>query len=116
MNDFEQQLIDRVLESVHGLEVQLTKELGEVKGDIKTLGEKGSNEHQALKETVERNISTDTQRLNDHSEEIDALKENQAVLMEWKDSVGRSITNRVILIGGGMAVLAVLVAYVLDKV
>ena len=116
MNDFEQALVDKVLEGIHNLEVKVVQEVGDIKGDIKALGEKGSNEHQALRETVDRNITTDTERLNSHSDEIDDLREKQAVLLEWKDSVGRSINNRVALIGGGMAVIAVIIAYFLDKI
>lgn len=116
MNEIEQALLDKFLEGLHELELKLVKEVGEIKGDIQTLGQKGTNEHEALRETVERNISMDTDRLNAHSKEIDALKEHQAVLLEWKESVNRSINNRVAIIGGGLAVVAVFVAWLLDKI
>ena len=116
MTEFEQALIDKVLEALHGVELKVVEEVSTVKGDIRQLGEKGSGEHKALRETVERNISTDTERLNKHSDEIDELRENQATLLAWKESVARSVTNRVAIIGGSMAVLAVIIAYLLDNI
>lgn len=115
MNEFESALVDRVLDGIQSLELKVVESVGALKGEIKSLGEKGSAEHAALKETVERNISQDTERLNKHSQEIDDLQSDMAAVKEWKDGVIRSMTNRTVVIGGAMAILAVIIAFILDK-
>ena len=116
MNELEQALIDRVLDAIHGLELKVVEEVSNVKGDIGQLAQKGTTEHAALRETVERNISTDTERLNKHANELDEHRKAIAMLVEWKDNVNRSINNRVAIIGGGMAIGAVIIAFFLDKI
>ena len=40
MNDFEQQLVDRVLDGLHEFEVKVTEELGEIRGEINAMTQK----------------------------------------------------------------------------
>ena len=40
MNEFEQQLVDKVLEGIHGLELKVTEELGEMRGEITGMTQK----------------------------------------------------------------------------
>ena len=116
MNEFESALIDKVLEGLQELKLEMTKEVGDIKGDIKLLGQKGTTEHQSLRETVEQNILTDKERLNKHSEEIDDLKDKVVAIDEWREGLKNSLNNRVVLIGGALAVIAVVVAFLLDKI
>lgn len=107
--------MDKVLDAVHALELKVTESVTELKGEIKSLGEKGSAEHAALKETVERNITQDTKRLDKHSQELDDLREELSAVTEWKKGITRSINNRAVVIGGGMAIIAVIISYFLMK-
>lgn len=113
MNEFESALIDKVLDVLHKSELNVVKSVEELRGEIKALGEKGSAEHEALKETVERNIVQDTERLNKHSEQIDTLQDDVSAIKEWKEGITRTITNRAVVIGGAMAVFAAIITFLL---
>ena len=118
MNELDQQIIDELRK----LEIQITKELGEIRATIDRNGERASAEHRSLKETVERNIKSDTHRLNTHSGELDNLQERLTIIEEWRkaqtekqESIDKKITNRITLFGGAFAIIAVIVAFFLDK-
>ena len=115
MNDFEQQLVDKVLEGIHGLELKFTEVVGEMRGEIKALGDKGSIEHKNLSQLVERNITTDTDRLNKHSEELDDHTEKIAKLEEWKDQFQKQVSHRIAISQSVTAVAAVVIAFMLSK-
>ena len=115
MNEFEQQLVDKVLEGIHGLELKVTQELGEMRGEISGMTQKNESEHKSLREVVERNIIVDTDRLNKHSEEIDDLNERTAKLEEWKDQFEKSVANRIAVSQSIAAIAAVVIAFVLSR-
>ena len=100
MNEFEQQ----ILNALHALEVQITKELSDIRGDLKGMIEK-----------VEHNITTDTIRLNKHSAEIDENRERLAKLEAWKDQFQKQIAHRIAISQSVTAIAAVVVAFVLSK-
>lgn len=100
MNEFEQQ----ILNALHALEVQITKELSDIRGDLKGMIEK-----------VEHNITTDTIRLNKHSAEIDENRERLAKLEAWKDQFQKQIAHRIAISQSVTAIAAVVVAFLLNK-
>ena len=100
MNEFEQQ----ILNALHALEVQITKELSDIRGDLKGMIEK-----------VEHNITTDTIRLNKHSAEIDENRERVAKLEAWKDQFQKQIAHRIAISQSVTAIAAVVIAFVLSK-
>ncbi len=103
MNAFEQQL-DKVLNSLHEFEVKVTKELGEIHGDLKS-----------LRSVVEQNILTDTKRLNKHSEALDDHGERLAKLEEWKEQFQKQVANRIAVSQSVAGVAAVVIAFLLSK-
>lgn len=115
MNDFEQQLVDKVLAAVHGIEVKVVKELGEMRGDISALAQKSETEHTSLRESVERSIAIDTERLNKHGQEIDTHTKEITELQEWKRQFQKSVTNRIAISQSISAVAAVVIAFLLTK-
>ena len=115
MSEFEQQLVDKVLESIHHLEVKVVDEIGQVRGEINSLTERNEAQHKSLNETVERSIATDTNRLNKHSEEIDDHSERISKLEEWKDQFEKSVANRIAVSQSVAAVAAVVIAFLLSK-
>ena len=115
MNEIEQQLVDKVLESIHHLEVKVVTEIGEMRGEISALTQRSETEHKNLQKTVEKSINTDTERLNKHSSEIDDHSERIAKLEEWKDQFEKSVANRIAVSQGIAAVAAVIIAFLLSK-
>ena len=111
MNDFEQQILD----ALHALELKVTKELGEIHGELKAMTEKNESDHAALRHLVEQNIRTDTERLNKHSAEIDEHSERLATLEEWKKQFEKSVTNRIAVSQSISAIAAVVIAFLLSK-
>lgn len=111
MNEFEQQLVDKILEGVHQIELKVVNDVGEIKGDIKTL----DTDVKALKESVEKSIETDTKRLDKHSGEIDEHSEKIAKLEEWRDEFRRQVANRMVFGNSVSAIIAVVLAYLLSK-
>ena len=111
MNDFEQQILD----ALHTLEVTVTKELGDIRGELKAMTEKNESDHRALRSLVEQNIRTDTERLNKHSAEIDDNRERVAKLEEWKEQFQKQVANRIAVSQSVSAVAAVVVAFILSK-
>ena len=111
MNDFEQQ----ILEALHALEVTVTKELSDIRGDLKAMTKKNESDHAALRHLVEHNIATDTERLNKHSAEIDDNRERVAKLEEWKTQFQKQVANRIAVSQSVTAIAAVIVAFLLSK-
>ena len=111
MNDFEQQILD----ALHTLELTVTKELGDIRGDLKAMTKKNESDHQALRSLVEQNIETDTGRLNKHSAEIDDNRERVAKIEEWKDQFQKQVAHRIAISQSISAIAAVVVAFVLSK-
>ena len=112
MNDFEEKLVDKVLDGLHEFEVKVTEELGEIRGEINAMTQKNESEHKALRDVVEQNIVT---RLNKHSEELDDHTERIATLEEWKNQFEKSVTNRIAVSQSIAAIAAVIIAFVLSK-
>ena len=115
MNEFEQNLIDKFLEGLHALELTLTKELGEVRAEIKAFTEKNESEHKSLRDLVERNIETDTLRLNKHSQELDTLQSDVAKLQEWKTQYQRQVNHRIAISQSITAIGAAVLTFLLTK-
>ncbi len=126
MNEFEQQLIDKVLEAVHDIEVktleqignikvELAEESGSIKSSITSLGQKVDSDHKAVKELIENSIETDTKRLDKHSQELDDHAEKIAKLEEWRDEFKRQIANRMTFGNSIATIVAVIIAYILSK-
>ena len=111
MNEFEQQLIDKLLSSVHDLELTITKQICELEGKIESRYES----QKALYETVQRSIETDTKRLDKHSEEIDQNTSQIAKLEEWKEQFQRQISNKIAVGQSISAIGAVVIAFLLSK-
>ena len=111
MNDFEQQILD----ALHTLELTVTKELGDIRGELKAMTEKNESDHKALRSIVEQNIRTDTERLNKHSAEIDDNRERVAKLEEWKDQYQKQVNHRIAISQSITAIAAVLIAFLLSK-
>ena len=111
MNEFEREFI----QSLHDFEVKVTKELGEIRGELKGMTEKNESDHQALRELVEQNIRTDTERLNKHSAEIDDNRERVAKIEEWKDQFQKQVAHRIAISQSISAIAAVLIAFLLSK-
>lgn len=111
MNDFEQQILD----TLHTLEVKVTQELGEIRGDLKAMKEKNESDHTAIRHLVEQNIQIDTKRLDKHSEEIDDLNDRLVKQEEWKDQFQKQIANRIAVSQSVTAIAAVIVAFLLSK-
>ena len=115
MNEFEQNLIDKFLEGLHSLELTLTKELGEIRTEIKAFTAKNESEHKALRDIVEHNIEQDTHRLNTHSSEIDDLNHRLAKQEEWKEQYEKQVNHRIAISQSITAIGAVIVAFLLSK-
>ena len=111
MNDFEQQILD----ALHTLELKVTRELGEIHGELKAMTEKNESDHRALRSLVEQNIRTDTDRLNKHSAEIDDNRERVAKLEEWKEQFQKQVANRIAVSQSITAIAAVVIAFLLSK-
>ena len=111
MNDFEQQILD----ALHALELKVTKELGDIRGDLKAMTEKNESDHAGLRHLVEQNIKIDTERLNKHSSELDEHRERITTLEEWKNQFEKSVTNRIAVSQSISAVAAVVIAFLLSK-
>lgn len=111
MNDFEQQILD----ALHTLEVTVTKELGDIRGDLKAMTEKNESDHKSLRALVEQNIQIDTTRLNKHSAELDGHSERLAKLEEWKDQFQKQVANRIAVSQSISAIAAVVIAFLLSK-
>ena len=111
MNDFEQQILD----TLHTLEVKVTEDLGEIRGDLKALKEKNESDHKAIHHLVEQNIQIDTERLNKHSAELDTHREELAKLKEWKDQFQKQVANRIAISQSISAIAAVIIAFILSK-
>lgn len=111
MNDFEQQ----ILETLHTLEVKVTKELSDIRGDLKAMKEKNESDHTAIRHLVEQNIRVDTERLNKHSSELDEHRAELAKLKEWKDQFQKQVANRIAVSQSISAIAAVVIAFLLSK-
>ena len=111
MNEFEQQLIDKLLSSVHDLELTITKQICELEGKIESRYES----QKALYETVQNSIKTDTERLNKHSAEIDDITNKVSRLDEWKEQFQRQVSNKIAVGQSISAVAAVVIAFLLTK-
>ena len=111
MNDFEQQILD----TLHALELKVTEELGEIRGDLKAMKEKNESDHTAIRHLVEQNIRVDTERLNKHSAELDEHREELAKLKEWKDQFQKQVANRIAVSQSVSAIAAVIIAFLLSK-
>lgn len=111
MNDMEHQLVDKTLESIHQLEMKIV----EVQGDIRTMREHNDAQHASLSEKIDRNIATDTERLNKHSQELDDHRERLATIEEWKKQFETAIKNRIAVSQSVTTIAAVIVAYLLSK-
>ena len=111
MNDFEQQILD----ALHTLEVTVTKELGDIRGDLKALKNENESDHTAIRLLVEQNIRIDTERLNKHSAEIDAHSQEIAKFNEWKEQYQKQVTNRIAISQSISAIAAVIIAFLLSK-
>ena len=112
MNDFEQQFVDKLMQSIHDLELKVTKELGDMRGDIKAMTEKNESDHKSLRNLIDQNIVT---RINKHSEELDVHTEDIATLKEWKNQFEKSVSNRIAVSQSVSAVAAVIIAFLLSK-
>ena len=104
MNSLEQQLIDKVLEGVHEIEVKVVKEVAHLEGAIK-----------GIRQTLETNIQQDSKRLDKHSEEIDDHSKRIAKIEEWKNQFEKSVANRIAVSQSIAAVSAVIIAFLLSK-
>lgn len=111
VNDFEKQ----ILGVLHTLEVTVTKELGDIRGELKAMTEKNESDHKALRSLVEQNIRVDTERLNKHSTEIDDNRERVAKIEEWKDQFQKQVTHRIAISQSITTVAAVVIAFLLSK-
>ena len=111
MNDFEQQILD----TLHTLEVKVTEELGEIRGDLKAMKEKNESDHTAIRHLVEQNIRVDTERLNKHSSELDEHRKEIAKFNEWKEQYQKQVNNRIAISQSISAIAAVVIAFLLSK-
>lgn len=107
MNEFEQQ----VLASIHDIELKVTKEISELRGEISS-----------LRDIVERNITIDTDRLNNHGKDIDEHSKQLAKFEEWKTQLeerqeekDKQVSNRIAVSQSISTVAAVLIAFLLSK-
>lgn len=115
MNEFEQHLIDRISEGIHSLELKVTRELGEIRGEIASMAKENEGQHKELRGIVEDNIDTNTHRLNKHSEELDDHSKEIAKFQEWKSQYEKHVSQRLVVWQSFSAVGAVVVAYLLSK-
>ena len=115
MNEFEHELVDKVLAGVHDVEVNVAKQVGILSGDLKALKTQMQSDHVAVKDLIEKSIETDTARLNKHSEEIDKHSTEIATLKEWKQQFEKSVANRIAVSNSIAAVAAVIIAFLLSK-
>ena len=115
MNEFEQQLIDKVLEGVHAIELKVVEDIAILSGDIKALKTQMEGDHKSVKDLIQKTIENDTTRLNKHGEEIDEHSTQIATLKEWKHQFEISITNRIAVSNSIAAVVAVVIAFLLSK-
>ena len=115
MNEFEQQLIDKISEGIHSLELKVTRELGEVRGVISSMAKENEGQHKELRGIVEDNIEINTQRLNKHSQEIDEHSKEIAKFQEWKAQYEKHAAHRLVIWQSISAVGSVIVAYLLSK-
>ena len=111
MNEFENQLVEKTLDSIHQLEMKIV----ELKGDLKAMREHSDDQYKGLSEKIEATISTNTQRLNAHSAEIDDHRERLATIEEWKKQFEDAIKNRIAISQSITTVAAVIIAYLLSK-
>lgn len=115
MNDFEQALIDKVLNSVHSLEVKLTEVVGLLRADIRENRAEAHSERAALREMVQSNIEQDTRRLNSHSDDLDNHRERLARIEQWQTQYEKRSTTRLLISQSVTTIVAVVLAYLLSK-
>lgn len=115
MNEVEHQLLDKLLEQIHHVEVKVVEEIGQVRGEISALAHLNESQYKALNETVERSITTDTERLNKHGAEIDSHSERIAKLEEWKSQFEKAVANRIAVSQSVAGIAAVVIAFLLSK-
>lgn len=116
MTDFENAFIDKVLDSVHSLELKLTEVVGLLRSDIQTNRAEAHAERQALKEMVQSNIAQDTHRLNSHSDDLDDLRERLARSEQWQTDYMRRSTARLLISQSVTTIVAVVLAFLLSKI
>ena len=115
MNEFEQQLIDKVLEGVHAIELKVVEDIAILSGDIKALKTQMEGDHKSVKDLIEKTIETNATRLNKHGEEIDEHSKKIASFEEWKHQFEISVTKRLTAGNSIAAIAAVVIAYVLSR-
>ena len=111
MNEFENQLVEKTLDGIHQLEMKIV----ELQGSVKSLREHSDDQYKVLSDKIETTISTNTQRLNAHSTELDDHRERLATIEEWKKQFEDTIKNRIAVSQSITTVAAVIVAYLLSK-
>ena len=111
MNEFENQLVEKTLESIHQLEMKIV----ELQGSIKAMREHSDDQYRTLSDKLDKAIETDTHRLNAHSKELDDHRERLATIEEWKKQFAESIKNRIAITQSIATVAAVVIAYALSK-
>ena len=111
MNEFENELVQKTLEGIHQLEMKIV----ELQGSLKAMREHSDDQYKVLSEKIETTISTNTHRLNAHSEELDDHKERLATIEEWKKQFEEAIKNRLTVTQSIATVAAVVIAYFLSK-
>ena len=115
MNEFEQQLVDRILAQLHSLEVKVTQELGKISNIVTGIEKENETLHREIRHIVEDDTRVHTQRLNKHSEEIDNQRERTAKIEEWKSQFEKQIGHRIAIGQSVAAVAAVVIAFLLSK-
>ena len=105
----------QILDTLHTLELKVTKELGDIRGDLKAMDKKNESDHNAIRHLVEQNIQIDTERLNKHSAELDNHREELAKLKEWKAQYQKQVANRIAVSQSVSAIAAVVIAFLLSK-
>ena len=115
MNEFEDKLVQTVMASLQGFEVKMTENIGEIRGDLKT-----------LTEAVRASVTNDTKRLDKHSEELDDQRDRLIALEGWRENQeknqenhqkaeSKKTMNRIAISNTIAVVIAVVLAYAFQK-
>ena len=112
MNEFEDKLVQSVMQGLHDFEVKMAGTVAEIRGDVK-----------ALTDAVRDSILVDTKRLDKHSDELDDQRDRIVSLEEWREGREKqqeqetTKSTQRIAIGNTIAIIiAVVLAYILQKV
>ena len=111
MNEFENNLVQSVMQGLHDFEIKMAETIGEIRGDLKS-----------LTKAVNNSVAVDTKRLDAHAAELDEHRDRIIKLEDWKEQrvkeeerSDKKVGHRIAISGTIAVIVAVILAYLLTK-